>query len=237
MNSPFKFKQFELQQDRCAMKVGTDGVLLGAWVNLSNQPESILDVGAGTGILALMLAQRSCAELIDALEIDEEAYEQCIENFEASPWGDRLFCYHASFQEFVSEIDESYDLIISNPPFFTETPNAHGAARNQARFSDALPFEHLIIGATHLLNDQGTLAVILPYKEEPTFSQLAESHGLHPKRICHVQGTPTSPVKRVLMEFSFYKATPKSESMVIETERHVYTEEYRCLVKDFYLKM
>jgi len=237
MSEIFKFKKFELQQDRCAMKVGTDGVLLGAWVSLKNQPESILDIGAGTGIISLMLAQRSEAGLIDALEIDEDAYEQCTENFEASPWGDRLFCYHASFQEFVTEIEESYDLVVSNPPFFTESPNAKGAARNQARFADALPFEHLVIGAAHLLSDQGILATILPAKEEIPFTTLAESQGLFPKRICRVQGTPNSPVKRVLMEFSFDEIPVESETLIIETTRHNYTDHYRTLVKDFYLKL
>ena len=115
---PFKFKQFTIEQDRCAMKIGTDGVLLGAWVSLKNNPFSILDIGAGTGIIALQLAQRSHAEMIDALEIDENAYEQCVDNFENSQWGDRLFCYHASLEEFVEEIEDKYDLIISNPPFF-----------------------------------------------------------------------------------------------------------------------
>ena len=114
---PFQFKQFKVNQDRCAMKVGTDGVLLGAWVDINTNTKSILDIGTGTGIIALMAAQRSNVQTIDALEIDDEAYEQAVDNFENSDWGDRLFCYHASFQEFVSEIDEQYDLLISNPPF------------------------------------------------------------------------------------------------------------------------
>ncbi|MCK6607161.1 MAG: methyltransferase [Flavobacterium sp.] len=117
----FKFKQFFVNQDRCAMKIGTDGVLLGAWSPLINNPYNVLDIGAGTGILSLMLAQRSKAEQIDAIEIDEDAYEQCVENFEASPWGDKLFCFHAGLDEFVDEPEDEYDLIISNPPFYTDS--------------------------------------------------------------------------------------------------------------------
>lgn len=113
----FKFKEFIVNQDKCAMKIGTDGVLLGAWTSLNHEPNSILDIGSGTGIIALQLAQRSDAETIDALEIDDNAYEQSVENFENSDWGDRLFCYHASLEEYAQEVDDKYDLIVSNPPF------------------------------------------------------------------------------------------------------------------------
>ena len=140
MSKPFRFKQFSVAQDQCAMKIGTDAVLLGAWTGLDSQPNSILDIGAGTGILALIMAQRSTAELIDALEIDADAYEQCVENFETSDWGDRLFCYHASLDEFTEEIEDQYDLIISNPPFYTDTFKTENEVRNQARFEDAMPF-------------------------------------------------------------------------------------------------
>ena len=133
------------------MKIGTDAVLLGAWVNLENNPFSVLDIGAGTGILSLMLAQRSYAELIDALEIDDNAYEQCVGNFEQSPWGDRLFCYHASLQQFTEEIEDKYDLIISNPPFYSENYKTDNTQRDLARFTDALPFEHLLYGTAKLL--------------------------------------------------------------------------------------
>ena len=134
MSKPFRFKQFSVAQDHCAMKIGTDAVLLGAWTNLDSQPNSILDIGAGTGILALMMAQRSGAELIDAIEIDDAAYEQCVGNFEASDWGDRLFCYHASLDEFTEEIEDQYDLIISNPPFYTDTFKTENEERNQGTF-------------------------------------------------------------------------------------------------------
>jgi len=118
--SKFAFKQFSVQQDKCAMKIGTDSVLLGAWCPIEKNPFSVLDIGAGTGVLSLMLAQRTNAEQIDALEIDEDAYEQCVENFEASPWSDRLFCFHAGLDEFVEEPEDEYDIIISNPPFYSE---------------------------------------------------------------------------------------------------------------------
>ena len=129
------------------MKIGTDGVLLGAWTPLINNPYNILDIGAGTGILSLMLAQRSNAEQIDALEIDEEAYEQCVENFETSPWGDKLFCFHAGLDEFVDEPEDEYDIIISNPPFYAEDFKTDDSQRDRARFQDAMPFEELIEAA------------------------------------------------------------------------------------------
>ena len=118
---PFHFKEFSILQDQCAMKVGTDGVLLGAWVKVADNTESILDIGTGTGLIALQMAQRSGAETIDALEIENKAFEQAVENFETSSWADRLYCYHTSLQEFAEEIEEQYDLIVSNPPYFNDT--------------------------------------------------------------------------------------------------------------------
>src|SRR5690606_34026251 len=170
------------------MKIGTDGVLLGAWVSIKNNPFSILDIGAGTGIIALQLAQRSSAEIVDALEIDENAYEQCVDNFENSPWGDRLFCYHASLKEFVEEIDEKYDLIVSNPPFYSGGYKSSNESRDIARFSDALPFNKLIESVMHLLSDEGIFAVIIPRKEEVNFIRIASEVNLFPNRICRVRG-------------------------------------------------
>ncbi|TSE03031.1 tRNA1(Val) (adenine(37)-N6)-methyltransferase [Aquimarina algiphila] len=237
MSKPFKFKEFTLHQDRCAMKVGTDGVLLGAWVPIDGAVDSILDIGTGTGVIALMSAQRSNAEVIDALEIDADAYEQAVENFEASSWGDRLFCYHASFQEFMAEIDDQYDLLISNPPFYREDYKTSDTKRDMARFEDALPFEHLLVGASKLLSDQGKFAVIVPYKEEERIIDLASQVTLFPLKITRVKGTLTSEVKRSLLLFDREKKTPEIDELIIENARHEYTKSYIDLTKDFYLKM
>ena len=233
----FKFKQFTVQQDQCAMKIGTDSVLLGAWVSLKNNPVSILDIGAGTGILSLQLAQRSFAETIEAIEIDEDAFEQCVENFEASPWGDRLFCFHASAQEYADEIETEFDLIIANPPFYSEDYKTESESRNQARFTESLPFRDLAIMAFQYLSEEGTFALILPKKEENNFIALASEVGLFPKRICRVKGNATIEVKRSLLEFSFHENETIFEELTIEISRHNYTKEYKDLVKDFYLKM
>jgi len=245
--STFRFKKFTITQDRCAMKVGTDGVLLGAWCPIDNKPFSILDIGAGTGILSLMLAQRSNAEhpslqgeqaqQIDAIEIDEDAYEQCVENFESSPWGDRLFCFHAGLDEFMEEPEEDYDIIISNPPFYTEDYKTENEQRDLARFSDALPFKDLVEAANLLLSENGIFAVIIPFKEEEKFIALAKDFELHPFKITRVKGTPTTEIKRSLLAFSKTQKQTLVDELIIETARHQYTEEYIDLTKDFYLKM
>ena len=236
--SKFQFKQFSLEQDRCAMKIGTDGVLLGAWTPIENNPFSILDIGAGTGVIALMLAQRSSAEQIDALEIDEEAYEQSVDNFENSPWSDRLFCFHAGLDEFVEEPEDEYDLIVSNPPFYTENYKSNNEQRDLARFADAMPFEDLIEAADLLLSENGKFAVIIPFKEEENFLALAAAYELFPLKITHVKGTPTTEIKRSLLAFSRNENVNfPIDELIIETSRHQYTPEYIELTKDFYLKM
>ena len=233
----FTFKQFSVNQERCAMKIGTDGVLLGAWTPLINNPYNVLDIGAGTGILSIMLAQRSNAEQIDAIEIDEDAYEQCVENLEASPWGDKLFCFHAGLDEFVDEPEDEYDLIISNPPFYTDDYKSDNVSRDLARFEDALPFEELIEAAALLLSDNGIFSVIIPYKEEEQFVSMCKELDLFPIQITRVKGTPTSDIKRSLLAFTRVTQTPLIDELVIETARHQYTSEYIELTKDFYLKM
>jgi tRNA1Val (adenine37-N6)-methyltransferase len=235
---PFTFKQFTIEQDNCAMKVGTDGVLLGAWSPIPKNTFSVLDIGAGTGLLSLILAQRTEAEQIDAIEIDEKAYEQCVENFENSKWADRLFCYHAGLDEFLEEMeDESFDLIISNPPFYTDDYKSENKSRDLARFEDALPFDELIESAANLLSEFGIFSVIIPFKEEDKFIALAKEFQLFPFKITRVKGTPTSEIKRSLLAFTWDEQITITDELVIEIERHQYTPEYIELTKEFYLKM
>lgn len=236
--SKFQFKQFSLEQDRCAMKIGTDGVLLGAWTPIENNPFNILDIGTGTGVIALMLAQRSNAQQIDALEIDEEAYEQSVDNFENSPWSDRLFCFHAGLDEFVEEPEDEYDLIVSNPPFYTEDYKSENEQRDLARFADAMPFKDLIEAADLLLSENGIFAVIIPFKEEENFLATAAALELYPLKITRVKGTPTTDIKRSLLAFSRNESVNfPIDELIIETSRHQYTAEYIAMTRDFYLKM
>lgn len=222
------------------MKIGTDGVLLGAWTSVDTYPNTILDIGTGTGIIALMLAQRSDATTVDALEIEEAAYEQAVENFEQSHWGDRLFCYHASFQDFTEEMveeEETYDLIVSNPPFYEEDYKTADLARNQARFTTSLSFQSLLEDVSKLLSENGVFSVIIPFKEESSFIKLANKNKLFLNRVCHVKGNPEVAVKRGLLAFSFQETTLLKEELTIEIARHQYTKKYIDLTKDFYLKM
>lgn len=244
MNKPFSFKQFTIEQDRCAMKIGTDGVLLGAWTAIQDNTYNILDIGSGTGIIALMLAQRSIADTIEAIELDGDAFEQCTENFENSPWGDRLFCFHAGFDEFVDEYTEEepdeyelYNLIVSNPPFYSEEVTSGNSARDSARQNTSLPFDELLEGVSKLLTKKGSFSTIIPFKEEVNFIEIAKEFNLFPKRITRVKGNPETEIKRSLLELSFTQIETVIDVLIIEKERHIYTNAYKELTKDFYLKM
>ena len=235
----FKFKQFTIQQENCAMKVGTDGVLLGAWALVDHKPFAILDIGAGTGLIALMLAQRCDAEEIEAIEIDADAHAQCVDNFENSPWKERLFCFHSSLDGFMDELeDEAYDLIVSNPPYHIENYFSGDDKRDTARFTESLPFEDLCEAVSVLLSEDGIFCTIIPFSAEQNFTALAAENGLFPIKITRVKGTPTTKIKRSLLAFgrSQIENVPVDE-LVIETARHEYTPEYIALTKDFYLKM
>jgi tRNA1Val (adenine37-N6)-methyltransferase len=219
------------------MKIGTDGVLLGAWCPIAHNPINILDIGAGTGIIALMLAQRSQATQIDAIEIEDNAYEECVENFEYSPWSDRLFCFHAGIDELMDDPEDEYDLIVSNPPFYKDQNDSDDSARALARSENNLPFE-LLIEATHLLlSDEGIFATILPRKEEEEFIKICAEYELFPNTILRVKGNINTEEVRSLIAFSRKKTTPTISTIAIEIARHSYTEAYKEIVRDFYLKM
>lgn len=234
---PFQCKEFTILQDKTAMKVGTDGVLLGAWVELDESLKSILDIGTGTGLIALQIAQRIDCKTIDALEIESNAFEQAVGNFENSDWSDRLFCYHTSLQEFANEIDEKYDLIISNPPYYNDTFKDVENKRAIARHTITLSFNTLLSSSAKLLSEFGTCAFIVPYKEEDVFIKIAKDNKLFPQRITRVRGNINTNFKRSLLQFSFSNLNPVIDELAIEIERHVFTEKYINIVKDFYINL
>ena len=219
------------------MKIGTDGVLLGAWCPVDNNPKNILDIGAGTGIIALMLAQRSNAAQIDAIAIEDNAYEECVENFENSPWSDRLYCFHAGLDELIDDPEDEYDIIVSNPPFYKDKNDSDDNVRALARSENSLPFELLIEAADLLLSEIGIFSTIIPRKEEENFINICKSFDLFPFEILRVKGTINSEEKRSLIAFKRIETDPEITTISIEISRHLYTEEYKKIVRDFYLKM
>ena len=230
---PFKFKQFSIFQDKTAMKVGTDGVLLGAWADCLGK--DILDIGTGTGLISMMLAQRFPQSQIDAIEIDENAYYQAKENFENAPFQNRLSIYFTSLQTY--KTDKKYDLIVSNPPFFTVNDLNEFDARKQARQEETLTFSDLLKKTALLLNKDGLASFIIPYDRMLEFCEVAAENALKVSKTTQIKGNETSPIKRVLLEFSFQEKERKENLLTIEVERHRYTEDYINLTKDFYLKM
>lgn len=245
----FRFKQFFVEDSRCAMKVGTDGVLLGAWCPLAGnlQPQvCILDIGTGCGLIALMLAQRTHAQ-IDAIDIDPEAVEQAKENFESSPWSEHLHAYHARLQEWQFAHDPLpassqpfYHLIVSNPPYFQNSLKNPDSGRQTARHTDTLSYNELLLHSTRLLGPQGHLALILPAESENEVCLLAEQYSLCLSRVTRVYSKSTKPARRVLL---FFSKSPLPEHgaplitppLVLEDEKGGRSEQYAELTKDFYL--
>ena len=233
----FYFKQFSIRQNNVAMKVGTDGVLLGSWVKLDSNLDRILDIGTGSGLIALMLAQRSEVSVIDAVEINNKAFAQAKDNFNLSIWSNRLFCHHSCFKDFCTNIERRYDLIISNPPFHKSTNRFSSSDRNMARNLSFLPFTDLLFGVRKLLTLNGTCAFVIPYIEKNEFIRMAKDYGLFPFKITNVKGSVKSPIKRTLIQFSFFSKKIFEHELIIEYSRHNYSLEYIKLVKDFYLNM
>ncbi|NDW18503.1 methyltransferase domain-containing protein [Dysgonomonas sp. 216] len=237
MSNPyFKFKQFTVFHDRCAMKVGTDGVLLGSWVNM-HDTDKILDVGTGSGLVALMLAQRNRLALIDAIEIDSEAAQQALDNFEASSFSNITSCINTPYQTFAKVTTNKYNLIVSNPPFFSRSLKSPNEKRSTARHTDSLFIEDFICLSQKLLTDNGRISFIFPYSELEYLEEIAKKNTLSVSRLTKVYPTPSGEAKRILIELSVNNCERHTDSLIIETERHVYSPAFADLVKDFYLKM
>ena len=243
MSSPFfRFKQFTVWHDRCAMKVGTDGVLLGAWCPLPSQKPHrvrVLDIGVGSGLIALMLAQRlhQREDLFSVLgiDIDCDAVEQSHINFQQSPWKDSLTSQACRLQDMQAE--HAFDLIVSNPPYFQDSLKNPNAQRATARHTDTLSYAELIAHSARLLQEDGILALVLPIEAEQEILTLAADHGLHPTDITYVHSKPSKPAKRILIALSPISDSrcPMIETMYIESENMPRSDEYKELTKDFYL--
>ncbi len=235
-NSYFHFKQFTIEQDLAGMKVGTDGVLLGAWAQCK-KAKSILDVGTGTGLIALMCAQRNDVAHIDALEIDANACLQAEKNIQNSPWSDRINVIHNSFQSYFRISDRKFDFIISNPPFFNNSLKNNCHQKSLARHTDSLSFKDLLVGVNKLLHDKGVFSVVLPSESMEYFVTIAEELHLNLVRVLRVKPTPSKKEKRVLMAFAKVKEPCNEEVIVVEEfGRHGYSDCYKKLTGDFYIK-
>ena len=244
MGSPFfRFKQFIVWHDQCAMKVGTDGVLLGAWCPLPNNlppssPIRLLDIGTGSGLITLMLAQRLDVKnkVIEAIDLDPDAIAQAAKNFALSPWKDNLHAHHSRLQDWQAE---PYNLIVSNPPYFQHSLKNPDSQRATARHTDTLTYKELITNALRLLAPNGILALVLPIEAKAEIIHLATQHNLFPTHITHVHTKPGKPAKRILMAFqrhsTLHHTTPHHSTLYIESATSPRSEEYQQLTKDFYL--
>lgn len=229
----FRFKHFEIEDRHCAMKVGTDGVLLGAWADIEDDV-AILDVGTGTGIVALMAAQRNAKARVVALDIDGGAVAQARSNIDNTSWRDRVECVCGDIADYKPDI--KFDHIVSNPPYFIETSHSPNRARDMARSAESLPFEVLVSSAERLLRRGGRLTVILPTDSARTLRRVAFER-LWLRRICSVVTVEGDAPKRVLMEFMLCDEPlmPRAEELIIQHRGGEYSVKYRALTKDFYL--
>lgn len=233
-NNYFNFKQFSIDQSDCAMKVGTDGVLLGAWANTQNI-NTILDIGTGTGLIAIMIAQRSNAQIY-AIEIDKKASQQATQNIENCKWNKRIAVKNISFQDYIQQTVLKFDLIVTNPPYFSRSMKSAAKQRNLARHDDSLPLKDLFKGVAELLSINGKFCLILPYEEKTNAITLAQNKKLFCNNILNIKPTTDKQPKRILLEFSNQQNKLKENIIAIEhQQRHEYTDEYKLLTKDFYL--
>ena len=230
----FHFKQFSVKHDRCAHKVGTDGVLLGAWVDVRGA-HRILDIGTGSGVIALMLAQRSLPHAhIDAVEISLEDCEQAKENVAKSPWSHKIIIENQALQKFDTD---PYDLIVSNPPFFIDSAKPPAEERMRARHAELLPPKELLAHAQRLLNPQGKLCLVLPVTEAQNFIALAKGQGWHCSRLCEFRARANKPPERLLFQLQLTKHPFQNESLILYEQGEEWTIAYKNLTRDFYLRV
>lgn len=234
MSNPyFQFKQFTVWHDQCAMKVGTDGVLLGAWTPVESA-QRILDIGTGTGLVALMLAQRSQAAIV-ALEIEELAAAQAAENVARSPWPNRIEVLQQDFKQYRSDV--KFDRIVSNPPYFVRSLKCPDAQRSSARHNDDLSYEDLLQGVVPLLTENGTFTVVIPADVSEEVKRIALIGGLYPVRQLYVITKLHATPKRTLIAFGFRQQVCRVETLLTETARHQYSDEYIALTETYYLRL
>jgi tRNA1Val (adenine37-N6)-methyltransferase len=232
-NSYFTFKQFTIHQDKSAFKVGTDGVLLGACANLAGVTR-ILDIGSGTGVIAIMLAQR-CSAAIVAIEPDYESFIQCLENARDCKWHERISVEHIKLQDYKS--DEKFDLIVTNPPYFSDSLKNPDPRKSSSRHNDLLSDEELLTGTSRLLTEGGSLELIMPYVEGNIFIAKANEYGLFCNKILKIRPLPKTEIRRMILSFSRHKIRSTEKFLTIENGiRHEFTDEYINLTKEFYLK-
>lgn len=232
-NLPFRFKQFSVAHDKCAMKVNTDGVLLGAWAD-PGEAKRILDIGTGTGVIALMMAQKSTSSTIDAIDIDENADQQATENFNQSLWADRLHAHHCPIQSFSSSA--KYDLIISNPPYFIDDTHAPDTRKNIARHSVELTYEELLHESDRLIIDSGHLFLVVPIFNLPLIEHLGKEYSFYVNQVTEVTAVTGKAPYLALIRLSRIQTDSIKTSLLIQHADGSLTDEYRALTKDFYLK-
>ncbi len=233
-NNYFQFKQFLVNQDQCAMKVGTDSVLLGCLVTINNAV-NCLDIGTGTGILSLMLAQRNNELQIDAIEIDEQAFMQAKNNFSSSKFSNQIQAHCCALQNFAP--NNKYDLIISNPPYFIGKNNFNIAniQRAKARHDNDLSFEELIHSVIKLLSETGKFTLILPIAEAITFKELAIQKGLFLNKEIFIKPKPSKEPNRMIMEFSLLQEDKITAEFIVYNDDNSQTEAYKNITSEFYL--
>jgi tRNA1Val (adenine37-N6)-methyltransferase len=232
----FQFKQFSVDDDRSTMLIGTDAVLLGAWAEPSSA-KSILEIGTGCGVISLMLAQRSNAQ-IDAIDIDEESVKQAEANFRQSPWNDQLHSHLISLQEFAAKSEKQYDLIITNPPFFVDSLQSPSEKKNRARHTTKFSRKEFIKSIRSLLKPEGNLLIILPFEESRKLSVLAEEEGLTLQKQMNVSPKAGKPFNRILSSYCFFICeSSTSEDIVIRGSDNRFTREYITFTDPYYLSL